>query len=194
VLTPIGPTLTLVALVQAALAVIPAPPEGTRATPALAAASDPAAPAPAADVSAPFGPPLHGDLTVLDPFAPPAQVWLPGHRGVDLAASQGDQVLAAGAGLVLWAGDLAGRGVVSVLLPDGRRTTYEPVDPVVAAGDLVEAGQVLGRMAPGVSHCGGAPPCLHWGLVTGRGVYLDPMSLLGPAGRPRLLPLGTGAP
>lgn len=150
-------------------------------------ASEPAAaagvpePAPSAWV-----PPLDGLLLVLEPFDPPTEDWLPGHRGVDLAAAVGSEVRSAGGGIVVWAAPVAGRGVVSVLHDDGRRTTYEPVDPEVSIGDVVGRGQLLGTVAPGVGHCGGTPTCLHWGLLLGD-EYLDPLSLLG-AGRPVLLP------
>src|ERR1700733_3037098 len=74
---------------------------------------------------------------VVRAFDPPAAPWLPGHRGVDLAAPPGAVVRAAGAGRVVYAAVLAGRGVVSVQHPDGLRTTYEPVKPSVVAGDSV---------------------------------------------------------
>ncbi|MBI1377776.1 MAG: peptidoglycan DD-metalloendopeptidase family protein [Frankiales bacterium] len=119
-------------------------------------------------------------------FDPPARPWLPGHRGVDLDARPGDVVRAAGPGVVTWAGDLAGRGVVVVTHPDGLRTTYEPVDASVPGGADVAAGAVLGRVGTGSAHCGGIAACLHWGLRRGRD-YLDPMRLLDP-GRPVLLP------
>ena len=73
----------------------------------------------------------------------------------------------AGAGVVAFAGVVAGRGVVSVDHPGGLRTTYEPVLATVARGDQVGAGAVLGRLELVASHC---PPaaCLHWGLRAGR--------------------------
>ena len=130
--------------------------------------------------------PVEGPVRVLRPFAPPPRRWLPGHRGVDLAAGAGSPVLAAGAGTVLWAAPLAGRGVVVVGHADGRRTTYEPVDASVEEGDAVLAGDVLGVLGVGDVHCGGVPSCLHWGLRRGRD-YLDPLLLLR-RGRPVLLP------
>lgn len=184
--------MTLAALVQTVLGLLPLVP----ATPALPA--PPLRDLPSAGSSPPTRddaaavPPLGGGLVVLDRFRPPDRPWLPGHRGVDLAAATGAPVMAARAGLVLWAGDLAGRGVVSVLHRDGTRTTYEPVASEVAIGDEVDAGQVLGVISPGASHCGGVPSCLHWGLLVRPDEYADPLSLLGLAGRPRLLPLGAG--
>jgi murein DD-endopeptidase MepM/ murein hydrolase activator NlpD len=130
--------------------------------------------------------PVDGPVIVVRPFAPPPITWLPGHRGVDLAAARGDLVRAAGAGTVSFAGDLAGRGVVVVTHDRGVRTTYEPVSALVGVGDVVAVGEVIGSLAEGAAHCGGTSPCLHWGLRRGRD-YLDPMLLLDP-GRPVLLP------
>jgi murein DD-endopeptidase MepM/ murein hydrolase activator NlpD len=120
-------------------------------------------------------------------FDPPAQPWLAGHRGVDLAVAPGAVVRAAGAGTIVFAGDLAGRGVVSVAHPGGLRTTYEPVTVgALHAGDTVAAGQKIGALAAGHAGCP-AEACLHWGLRRA-GDYLDPLVLLG-LGRVRLLPL-----
>lgn len=83
--------------------------------------------------------------TVVRPFAPPAQPWLPGHRGVDLAGLPGDPVYAAGEGVVVFAGVINHVGVVSVEhTTDGIRTTYQPVRAVVSTGDRVTKGQHLG--------------------------------------------------
>lgn len=130
--------------------------------------------------------PLDPRPEVVAPFEPPAEVWSAGHRGVDLLGSAGQQVRAALAGTVTFAGSIAGRGVVVV--GHGRlRTTYEPVEAAVAVGEAVGAGTVIGTLQSGLSHC---PPrsCLHWGLLEGQ-EYLDPLSLLG-AGPIRLLPVG----
>ncbi len=97
-------------------------------------------------------------------------------------------MLAAGSGTVVYAGMLAGRGVVSVDHPGGLRTTYEPVTPLVKAGDTVTAGIPLGTLTAGHPGCAGTA-CLHWGLRRGT-VYLDPLAVLG-LGRVRLLPGGS---
>jgi murein DD-endopeptidase MepM/ murein hydrolase activator NlpD len=122
---------------------------------------------------------------VVQAFDPPAQPWLPGQRGVDLEGYAGERVLSAGDGVVSFAGPVAGVGVVSVTTGD-LRTTYEPVRPVVHAGDQVARGTVIGRLLLAHSQCRPAA-CLHWGLLRGT-TYLDPMALLGLA-RVRLLPL-----
>ena len=130
--------------------------------------------------------PLTGVPTVTRPFAPPPHQWLPGHRGVDLAGTEGQPVLAAGAGVVVYAGPLAGRGVVSVDHASGLRTTYEPVQASVLSGQPVAPGQPLGMLAAGHAGCPVAA-CLHWGLRRGE-TYLDPLVLMRPP-RLRLKPL-----
>lgn len=144
-----------------------------------------AAPAPAAAAAGvEWVPPLSGPLTVAEPFAPPAERYGQGHRGVDLAGSAGMPVRAAGDGLVTYAGLLAGRGVVTVT-HGALRTTYEPVTASVAPGETVLAGDDIGRLDGGHARCAPAT-CLHWGLRRGED-YLDPLRLLrrGPS---RLLP------
>lgn len=134
--------------------------------------------------------PLPEPLTVTRAFDPPDTPYGSGHRGVDLAASPGQAIRAAGPGTVVYAGPLAGRGVLSLQHADGLRTTYEPVLASVAAGVEVGLGQVIGTVQAGHVGCPAAA-CLHWGLKRGE-VYLDPLLLLrqGPV---RLLPRYAGA-
>ena len=122
-------------------------------------------------------------------FDPPPQPWSAGHRGVDLASTPGAEVHAAGAGTVVFAAVIAGRGVVSIAHPGGLRTTYEPVTATVGVGSHVARGDLIGRVDAGHPGCPVAA-CLHWGLRRDD-VYLDPLVLLG-LGRVRLLPLEAG--
>ncbi|MDO4899904.1 M23 family metallopeptidase [Actinomyces sp.] len=117
--------------------------------------------------------------TVLADFDPPAVVWGSGHRGVDLALAAGSRVLAAADGTVAFAGMVAGRPVVSIDHADGIRTTYEPVDPQVKAGDVVTRGQVIGTLQSG--HRADGADALHWGARTGPKTYVNPLRLLQPA-------------
>ncbi|QQZ56761.1 M23 family metallopeptidase [Streptomyces microflavus] len=127
-------------------------------------------------------------------WEPPAGPYGPGHRGVDLAARPGTEVLAAATGRVSFAGRVAGRGVLVIELAGSGapplRTTYEPVRALVAKGDDVVAGRPVGVLEAGPFHC--AAGCLHWGLRRGA-AYLDPLSLLPSAllrrGPSRLLPV-----
>jgi murein DD-endopeptidase MepM/ murein hydrolase activator NlpD len=142
-------------------------------------------PAGAAPPSAPWAWPLAGDPAVTRPFHPPPHPYAAGHRGADLAGVAGAPVLAAGAGVVAFAGMVAGRPVISVQHAAGLRTTYEPVQPTVAAGQVVARGSPLGVLVAGHPGCP-VEACLHWGLRRGE-VYLDPLALLRPP-RVRLLP------
>lgn len=126
-----------------------------------------------------FDLPVPSPPVVLTPFRPPEHRYGTGHRGVDLAAPAGTPVRAAAAGTVAYAGTVAGRGVVSVLHPGGLRTTYEPVEATVTAGQAVTTGAVLGTLRPGHASCVPAD-CLHWGARLPDGSYLDPMALLRP--------------
>lgn len=121
-------------------------------------------------------------------FDPPDQPWLPGHRGVDLLGAVGTEVGAAMAGRVVFAGTVAGQGVV-VVSHGELRTTYLPVRPLVPVGTQVSAGQPIGRLRAGHPCPGGT--CLHWGLKRGD-AYLDPLSLLDEA-EVRLLPSDAAA-
>jgi murein DD-endopeptidase MepM/ murein hydrolase activator NlpD len=124
--------------------------------------------------------PLHPRPTVVRMFDAPSPNWNRGHRGVDLAGAPGQPVYAAAAGTVVFAGDLAGRPLVSVAHQGGLRTSYEPVRPVVRDGQLVAARAVLGELVAGHSGCQ-APACLHWGAMWGpaaRADYVDPLGLL----------------
>nr|MDT0661489.1 M23 family metallopeptidase [Micromonospora sp. DSM 115978] len=166
---------------------------------AVAAGTTRAAIPPVADVAA-AGPvervfrwPVGGVPRPVRRFEPPPRPWLAGHRGVDLLAVPGAQVRSAGAGVVHFAGWVAGRPVISVAHAGGLRTTYEPVRPEVRTGDRVLAGDPIGTLLPGHPGCpgpaagAGARACLHWGLRSGD-QYLDPLALLG-IGRVRLLPI-----
>ncbi|MGW4443175.1 murein hydrolase activator EnvC family protein [Streptomyces sp. NPDC004682] len=135
---------------------------------------------------------------VLRGWEPPASVYGPGHRGVDLGAPPGAPVRAVAPGRVSYAGPVAGRGVVAVeLAGTDLRTTYEPVTPSVEKGARVEAGDVVGTVAQTAGpHC--AQACVHWGLLRGK-TYLNPLDLLPPwlleRGPSRLLPvLGVPVP
>jgi murein DD-endopeptidase MepM/ murein hydrolase activator NlpD len=113
-----------------------------------------------------------------------------GHRGVDLAAAPGQDVLAADAGVVVFAGMVGGRPVLSVDHDGGLRTTYEPVAPKVAVGEQVYRGQVLGTVLAGHPGCP-ATACLHWGVRRGE-EYVDPLALTVEVGEYRLKPWGGG--
>jgi murein DD-endopeptidase MepM/ murein hydrolase activator NlpD len=151
---------------------------------------------PAGALGAPVDPvlvgvwPLQPQPQVVRAFDPPDSRFGAGHRGVDLAGSVGQPVLAALAGRVTFAAPLAGRGVV-VVDHGPTRTTYEPVAAGVHVGQVVLRGEQLGALQLVRSHCF-PRACLHWGWRRDT-TYLDPLLLVG-GGPVRLLPLWRDQP
>ena len=122
---------------------------------------------------------------VVDGFRIEAGPYGPGNRGLEYDTTPGTPVRALGSGRVVFVGPVAGRWALTVLHPDGRRSSLTGiVSPTVAAGELVVRGQVLAF----------AGERLHLGVREGER-YVDP-ALLFAAERRRavLVPLGGGPP
>jgi murein DD-endopeptidase MepM/ murein hydrolase activator NlpD len=98
------------------------------------------------------------------------------HWGVDLDGEQGDPVVAANRGVVALVGDFYYSGnVVYVDHGKGLVTAYLHMsEALVAQGDTVEPGQLVGRIGATGRVTG---PHLHWLTRFGR-VSVDPMSVL----------------
>ena len=145
---------------------------------------------------------------VIHPFEKPAQRWSAGHRGVDLAVPEHDRrVYAPAPGKVVFSGTVVNRKVLVIAHPDGRRSTFEPMDEALPAGTTVAAGEVIGTVAVTAGGNSERPyrrcstPCLYWGVRQGgaRGdgsgkeaEYINPMSLLGSKEPSILLPVPGG--
>jgi len=145
---------------------------------------------------------------VIRPFENPAQRWSAGHRGVDLAVPVNDRrVYAPAPGKVVFSGTVVNRKVLVIAHPDGRRSTFEPMDEALPVGTTVAAGDVIGTVAVTASgnsersyrRC--STLCLYWGVRQGgaRGdgsgktaEYINPMSLLGSKKPSILLPVPGG--
>jgi murein DD-endopeptidase MepM/ murein hydrolase activator NlpD len=152
---------------------------------ALPTASSPNAPADAALVERdPWTWPTEPPITVVAPFRAPATPYAAGHRGVDLSAGAGQSVLAPAAGVVSFAGMVAGRPVVSLDHGDGIVSSMEPVSTELSAGEAVAEGAPVGTVGEG-GHCDG---CIHLGVRVD-GEYVSPMLFLGGVPRAVLLPL-----
>lgn len=119
------------------------------------------------------------------PYAAPANPYGAGHRGIDISAATGARVVAPADGIVHFAGFVVDRPLVSLEHAGGVLSSFEPVQPLVATGDDVVRGQVIGVLRAG--HC--AASCLHLGARVD-GEYVNPLLFLGVAPRAVLLPMG----
>lgn len=145
---------------------------------------------------------------VVNPFEKPAQRWSAGHRGVDLRVPENDRrVYAPAPGKVVFSGTVVNRKVLVLAHPDGRRSTFEPMDEALPVGTTVAAGEVIGTVAVTAGSTSERPyrrcttVCLYWGVRQGgaRGdgsgktaEYINPMSLLGSKEPSILLPVPSG--
>ena len=127
---------------------------------------------------------------VLRGFEAPQDPYGPGHRGIDIGAPFGTDLVAAQDGTVAFAGWVAGSLFVSIEHDDGVRTTYSWLSGlIIEKGDVVTRGQIIGQTGQG--HPGSLTPHLHFGARVGD-TYIDPMLLLEPgsfAGVIHLAPL-----
>ncbi|MBN2176129.1 MAG: M23 family metallopeptidase [Demequinaceae bacterium] len=124
-------------------------------------------------------------------FDRPDTPWGAGHRGIDIEADVGGVVLSPGDGVVIFAGFVVDRGVVSIGHAGGLASSLEPVAATVVVGDRVSAGDPIGTVTDEKGHSG-TETCLHWG-VRRNGRYINPLDVLSGFGPVRLLPLVDGA-
>lgn len=117
----------------------------------------------------------------------PTKDWLPGHRGIDLSAMDGQAVTSPAVGVVTFVGFVVDRPIVSVRHRGGLVSSIEPVQATVQVGDAVATGDRLGTVSAARSHCYPAT-CVHWGLRL-EGAYVNPLDYLRGFGPVRLLPL-----
>lgn len=143
----------------------------------LVAVAATAPPVSADDGSVEYSPPV--DAPVVDPFRPPEHAYGPGNRGIKYATEPGQAIRAVAPGEVTFAGQVGGALHVTVLHPDGLRSTVSYVASIsVDRGDDVQRGDEIARSGP-LTHLG----------VRAGDEYLDPAALFtNVAGRARLIP------
>lgn len=117
-----------------------------------------------------YTPPV--DAPIIDPFRPPETFAGPGNRGLEYGVETGTPIMAAGDGVVAFAGQVGGSLFVTISHADGIDTTYSYLSEVhVAAGEGVARGQVIGLSGA----------TFHFGAKVGE-AYLDPQTLFAASG------------
>lgn len=103
-------------------------------------------------------------------------VWRSRHSGLDLSGRKGDPVRVSNSGVVALVGDFFYGGIsIYVLHGAGLMTAYHHLSrALVATGDTVQRGQVIGRVGATGRVTG---PHLHWGAQYGS-ISFDPADLL----------------
>lgn len=129
-----------------------------------------------------------GNRALIRQFQAPASTYGAGHRGVDLAAIVGQQVLAPASGTLVFNG-LVARIPTLVIDHGGLRSSFQPVQSPLKVGQAVTAGSVIGVVVGETGTQAGHCPrtCLHFGVRNSTG-YLDPTKLIR-ATSPVLLPV-----
>lgn len=125
--------------------------------------------------------PVTGPHTISRNYSAPTSAYSPGHRGIDLVASSGTEILSPADGVVHFAGWVVDRPVLSIE-HEGLLSTFEPVEALVMKGEKVSRGQVIGLLGSG-AHCS----CLHMGARQGED-YLSPLAMLSSVPAAVLLP------
>lgn len=99
------------------------------------------------------------------------------HRGIDLGASYGSPIYAAGAGVVSFAGPQGGYGRLVTIRHDGGWTTaYGHMSRIVVrSGQKVSAGQIIAYVGS-AGHSTG--PHLHFEVRTAGGAFINPLPFL----------------
>ena len=111
-------------------------------------------------------PPVSGP--VIDPFRPPIDGYGPGNRGLEYDTTPGEPVTAIGAGVVTFAGQVGGTLHVTVLHPDGLRSSYSFLHTIATRwGSHIAQGDIVGT----------AGESMHLGVRRGD-VYVDPATIL----------------
>lgn len=133
--------------------------------------------------------PLAGPI--LRPFDPPDNPYGSGHRGIDIGAAVGMEVVAPAAGVVSFAGKVGGQLFLTIAHGGALLSTASWLtDVLVRNGDPVAEGQVVAHS--GWGHAADPLPHLHFSVRLG-GVYVDPLDYLAPmdvSALIRLAPVG----
>jgi len=126
-------------------------------------------------------------VDTLNPYLAPMTEYGAGHRGIDLPAHIGTEILSPATGLISFVGKVGYRNVVSVSFGNSLTASLEPVCSDLSEGLAVTSGELIGMVCEPdpeyVWHC--SETCLHFGTRTEEG-YFSPLVLIGGLGPSKL--------
>lgn len=94
------------------------------------------------------------------------------HKGIDFAGDEGGNVVSTGAGVVSWAGERYGYGLMIEIDHGGLKTRYgHNSELLVEEGDVVTKGELIARMGSTGRSTG---PHVHYEVLRGN-VQIDPL-------------------
>ena len=102
------------------------------------------------------------------------------HRGIDIFAPRGREIVSTTPGIVVTVGENAlGGRIVRVLGPGGHWHYYAHLERFgdVRAGDVIHQGTILGYVGDS-GNARGTPPHLHYGIYRFNGGAMNPYSFL----------------
>ncbi|MEI7419942.1 MAG: M23 family metallopeptidase [Actinomycetes bacterium] len=126
---------------------------------------------------------------VINQYLGPETPYSAGHRGIDLPAELGTQIVSPATGTVSFVGQVGYRNLISIQFGASNTASLEPVCSQLTEGMTVTIGEPIGLLCDAAPeyqwHCAGF--CLHFGTRNERG-YFSPLALIGGLAPSRLVP------
>ena len=126
---------------------------------------------------------------VIRQYLGPETPYSAGHRGIDLPAELGTQIVSPATGMVSFVGQVGYRNLISIQFGSTNTASLEPVCSELTEGMTVTIGEPIGVLCDGALeyewHC--PSYCLHFGTRNEQG-YFSPLALIGGLPPSRLVP------
>ena len=117
---------------------------------------------------------------VVNQYLAPMTEYGEGHRGIDLPAAIGDQVLSPATGQISFVGKVGYRNLISIQFGNSFTASIEPVCSDLVEGMSVHLGDPIGLVCEPdpeyIWHC--PETCLHFGTRSEAG-YFSPLAIIG---------------
>jgi hypothetical protein len=138
--------------------------------------------------------PVQQDFAVVHEFLRPTSDWGSGHRGIDFEVGRNQSLLAPHDGVIASAGLVFDVPTVVIAHSGSTSSVFQPacLNASVSRGDHVGVGESFGSYCASKQatlHCG-ALPCVHWSFRLDKGVYLNPLRMVGLLLQSELEPIG----